>query len=130
VRAVRKFQAGGIHALFDQPNQCVQMVAGRPDRTDDFCFTHLSSSGIDKRSIEVQKMPQEPVIRAYDSAVWHTKRGSMQIITNQLDFVTIEGLLAYGDDFAKRTPGVDVEAPAPPPSTGDRIKLAHGAMDR
>jgi hypothetical protein len=28
----------------------------------------------------------------------------MQITTNQLDFVTIEGLLAYAKDFAGRPP--------------------------
>ena len=54
----------------------------------------------------------------------------MQITTNQLDFVTIEGLLAYAKEFAGRPPAADVNAPAPPPSTGDRIKLAHAAMDR
>ena len=64
VCAVGKVQAGGIHALFDQPDHCVQMIAGGPDRTDDFCFTHLSSSGIDKRSTEVQKMLHEPSILA------------------------------------------------------------------
>ena len=54
----------------------------------------------------------------------------MQITTNQLDFVTIEGLLAYAEEFARRSPATDVEPPAPPPSTGDRIKLAHAAIDR
>src|SRR4026208_1074737 len=54
----------------------------------------------------------------------------MQITTNQLDFVTIEGLLAYAKDFAGRPPAADVKPPAPPPSTEDRIKLAHAAMDR
>lgn len=54
----------------------------------------------------------------------------MQITTNQLDFVTIEGLLAYAKDFAGRPPAADVKPPAPLPSTEDRIKLAHAAMDR
>ena len=54
----------------------------------------------------------------------------MQITTNQLDFVTIEGLLAYAKDFAGRPPAADVKPPAPPPSTEDRITLAHAAMDR
>ena len=54
----------------------------------------------------------------------------MQITTNQLDFVTIEGLLAYAEEFARRSPAADVEPPAPPPSTEDRMKQAHVAMDR
>ena len=54
----------------------------------------------------------------------------MQITTNQLDFVTIEGLLAYAEEFARRAPAADVESPAPPPSTDDRLKLAQAAMDR
>src|SRR6476469_9433585 len=54
----------------------------------------------------------------------------MQITTNQLDFVTIEGLLAYAKDFAGRPPAADVKPPAQPRSTEDRIKLAHAAMDR
>ncbi|HET8720460.1 MAG TPA: hypothetical protein VFM24_00425, partial [Nitrospira sp.] len=44
--------------------------------------------------------------------------------------MTIERLLAYGEEFAKRAPVADVEMPAPPPPPADRIKLAHGAMDR
>jgi 6-phosphofructokinase 1 len=54
----------------------------------------------------------------------------MQITTNQLDFVTIEGLLAYAEEFARRAPAADVESPAPPPSTDHRLKLAQAAMDR
>ena len=54
----------------------------------------------------------------------------MQITTNQLDFVTIEGLLAYAEEFARRAPAADVKSPAPPPSTDDRLKLAQAAMDR
>src|SRR4029078_2779972 len=53
----------------------------------------------------------------------------MQITTNQLDFVPIEGLLAYAEDFARRAPAADVESPAPPPSTDHRLKLAQAAMD-
>ena len=58
------------------------------------------------------------------------KRGSMQITTNQLDFVTIEGLLAYAEELARRAAGSDVEMPAPPPATKDRLRLVHTAMDR
>ena len=35
----------------------------------------------------------------------------MQITTNQLDFVTIDGLLAYGERLAERPHGVEVQAP-------------------
>ena len=54
----------------------------------------------------------------------------MQITTNQLDFVTIEGLLTYAEDFARRAPATDVATPPSPPATGDRVKMAHAAMER
>src|SRR4030095_5418092 len=58
-----------------------------------------------------------------------TMRGSMQITTNQLDFVTIEALLAYGEEFARRAPAANIESPAPPPSTEHRVKSAQMAIE-
>ena len=45
-------------------------------------------------------MLQEHVISPEDAAAG-VLGGSMQITTNQLDFVTIEGLLAYAEEFAR-----------------------------
>jgi 6-phosphofructokinase 1 len=53
----------------------------------------------------------------------------MQITTNLLDFVTIEGLLTYGEAFAGRSPGAEVLPPAPPAPIKDRAKRAEAAMD-
>jgi hypothetical protein len=39
----------------------------------------------------------------------------MEITTNRLDFVTIEGLLAYAEEFAGHSAAVDVQLP---PATG------------
>ncbi|MGH7166160.1 MAG: hypothetical protein ACREIS_11615, partial [Nitrospiraceae bacterium] len=47
-----------------------------------------------------------------------------------LDFVTIEGLLAYGEALARRTAGSDVVLPPPPPSSTDRAGRARDAMAR
>lgn len=54
----------------------------------------------------------------------------MQITTNPLDFVTIEGLLAYGEQFARR-PSIDgaVMPPAPAPSS-DRANNSRAAMEK
>ena len=54
----------------------------------------------------------------------------MQITTNQLDFVTIEGLLTYAEEFSRRPPVAGVEPPPPSPCTADRVKLAQATMDR
>lgn len=53
----------------------------------------------------------------------------MQITTNQLDFVTIEGLLAYGERFAERPHGAEIQPPAVPASSNERAKRAHAAVD-
>jgi len=53
----------------------------------------------------------------------------MQITTNQLDFVTIEGLLAYGERFAERPHGPEVQLPAVPAASNERAKRAHAALD-
>ncbi|HJT20224.1 MAG TPA: 6-phosphofructokinase [Nitrospira sp.] len=53
----------------------------------------------------------------------------MQITTNQLDFVTIEGLLSYGEHFAQRRPAADVIPPAMPASISDRVGRAYGALE-
>ena len=54
----------------------------------------------------------------------------MKITINQLDFVTIEGLLAYAEEFARRSSAADVDPPAAPPTTVDRMKLVHAAIER
>ncbi len=54
----------------------------------------------------------------------------MQSTINPLDFVTIEGLLAYGERFARR-PAIDgVLAPPAPAPSNDRVARAHQAMAR
>ena len=52
----------------------------------------------------------------------------MEITTNRLDFVTIEGLLAYAEEFAGHSAAADVQLP-PPVQAGDRAKRAQAAMD-
>ena len=46
----------------------------------------------------------------------------------QLDFVTIEGLLSYGEAIARRPPVEGAELPPPPASSGDRPQRAREAM--
>jgi 6-phosphofructokinase 1 len=53
----------------------------------------------------------------------------MQITTNQLDFVTIDGLLSYGEEFAGRSPIADVRPPKTSAPIKDRAKRAEAAMD-
>ncbi len=53
----------------------------------------------------------------------------MDITTNQLDFVTIEGLLAYGESLARRPPREDVQAPAAPAPSPRRADRARAAME-
>jgi 6-phosphofructokinase 1 len=53
----------------------------------------------------------------------------MQITTNQLDFVTIDGLLSYGEEFAGRSPIADVRPPKTSAPIKDRVKRAEAAMD-
>ncbi|ULA63637.1 MAG: PFK domain-containing protein [Nitrospira sp.] len=54
----------------------------------------------------------------------------MQSTINALDFVTIEGLLAYGEQFA-RQPAIDgVSAPPAPAPSNDRAARARQAMER
>jgi 6-phosphofructokinase 1 len=45
-----------------------------------------------------------------------------------LDFVTIDGLLAYGEAIARRPPVEGAELPPPPASSGDRSQPAREAM--
>jgi 6-phosphofructokinase 1 len=52
----------------------------------------------------------------------------MRVETETLDFVTLEGLLAYGEAFARRAMGVDVESPPPPALSMDRLTRAQDAM--
>src|SRR5215510_6680258 len=58
-----------------------------------------------------------------------TERGTMQITTNQLDFVTIEGLLTYGERFAQRSQGAEVQPPAVPAPSTERVQRAEAALD-
>lgn len=51
----------------------------------------------------------------------------------QLDFVTVEGLLAYGEALATRVSRLSAEGitlPSPPMPASDRPRRAHEAMDR
>src|SRR5215210_3583916 len=54
----------------------------------------------------------------------------MQITTNQLEFVTIEGLLAYGELLARRPTREGVQRPALPPPLPNRAQLARTAMEQ
>ncbi len=51
----------------------------------------------------------------------------METDLEQLDFVTIEGLLAYGEALARRTAGSEIVLPPPPPSA-ERARRAPDAM--
>jgi 6-phosphofructokinase 1 len=53
----------------------------------------------------------------------------MQITTNPLDFVTIEGLLAYGARVAQAS-SRETGLPAPPPASENRVQQVHAAMDK
>lgn len=56
--------------------------------------------------------------------------GSDKQASDQLDFVTLEGLLAYGETLARRvSSGRYLLPPSPPPST-DRPERARAALDR
>src|SRR5438132_3875499 len=48
---------------------------------------------------------------------------------DQLGFVTIEGLLAYGEGLARRTAGEGIELPPTPPPAADRPRRAREAME-
>jgi len=52
----------------------------------------------------------------------------VQITTNQLDFVTIEGLVNYGEQFAKRPLSAEVQPPTVPAHAEDRVKRASAAL--
>jgi 6-phosphofructokinase 1 len=54
----------------------------------------------------------------------------MGIQTGPLDFVTIDGLLAYGTSLAQRQPSENTLLPAPPPPSIDRPPQVQVAMDR
>jgi 6-phosphofructokinase 1 len=47
----------------------------------------------------------------------------------QLGFVSLEGLLAYGEELAKRTPAGGIVMPPAPPPSADRRGRAEQAMD-
>ena len=50
--------------------------------------------------------------------------------TDQLDFVTIDGLLAYGESLARRSSSDKYRLPPPPPASTDRRRRAEEATDR
>jgi len=50
--------------------------------------------------------------------------------TGRLDFVTIDGLLAYGAALARRQPGEGALLPPPPSPSVDRLHLVHRTMDQ
>ena len=50
--------------------------------------------------------------------------------TNQLDFVTIDGLLTYGEVLARRTSSNRFVLPPPPPPTSDRRRRAEEVVNR
>ncbi len=52
----------------------------------------------------------------------------MKAETENLDFVTIDGLLSYGEAMARRPPVEGAELPPPPVSSGDRPQRAREAM--
>lgn len=54
----------------------------------------------------------------------------MQITTDPLDFVTIEGLLAYGEQFAHRPPMDGVRLPSAPTPSNDRATQSRVAMEQ
>ncbi|BFU94604.1 MAG: hypothetical protein NTNFB02_13260 [Nitrospira sp.] len=53
----------------------------------------------------------------------------MEHPTRRLDFVTIGGLVAYGELLAQRQAHEDLLLPSPPPTTNDRRRAAEGALD-
>ena len=53
----------------------------------------------------------------------------MSAETDRLDFVTIEGLLAYAEALTRRSLHERVTLPAPPPASPDRASRARSAMD-
>src|SRR5574341_2364498 len=54
----------------------------------------------------------------------------MGIETGRLDFVTVDGLLAYGAMLARRQPSEDTLLPTPPPPLADRVRQVPLAMDQ
>ncbi len=54
----------------------------------------------------------------------------MGFAVDQLDFVTIEGLLAYGEVLARRTAGEAMEFPPAPSPSADRPRRAREAMEK
>ncbi|HAN92624.1 MAG TPA: hypothetical protein DCQ33_11170, partial [Nitrospira sp.] len=50
--------------------------------------------------------------------------------TDQLDFVTMQGLLTYGEVLAQRTSSGRFVLPPPPPPAADRLPRAEEAIGR
>ena len=49
--------------------------------------------------------------------------------TDQLDFVTLEGLLSYGEELAQRMAGDGIVLPSAPPPLPERPRRVEDAMD-
>ena len=56
--------------------------------------------------------------------------GAEKPSTDQLDFVTMDGLLAYGESLARRVSSGRFQLPPPPPPSTDRPERAQAALDR
>ena len=56
--------------------------------------------------------------------------GAEKPSTDQLDFVTMDGLLAYGGSLARRVSSGRFQLPPPPPPSTDRPERAQAALDR
>ncbi|MDN5941138.1 MAG: hypothetical protein L0H94_04560, partial [Nitrospira sp.] len=54
----------------------------------------------------------------------------MESTVDQLEFVTVEGLLAYGEMLARRTAGEGIAFPPIPTSSVDRPQRTREAMEK
>ena len=54
----------------------------------------------------------------------------MESAVDRLEFVTVEGLLAYGEMLARRTAGEGIAFPPIPPSSVDRLQRTRDAMEK
>ena len=57
-------------------------------------------------------------------------RYRLESAVDRLEFVTVEGLLAYGEMLARRTAGEGIALPPIPPSSVDRLQRTRDAMEK
>jgi len=57
-------------------------------------------------------------------------RYELESAKDRLEFVTVEGLLAYGEMLARRTPGEGIALPPIPTSSVDRPQRTRNAMEK